>query len=435
VTPINYRDDTMTETFERVCATYLIETAFPLEAAAEGMAGEQSTGTFVRLQDETEELREAHGARVESIVERESAPAPSLPGAKIPKGVNRPVWRRAHVQLSWPTSNFGISLPNVLATVAGNLFELGQFSGLRLLDLSFPASFAQACPGPAFGVEGTRQLAGVERGPLVGTIVKPSVGLSPESTAAIVRQLCEGGIDFIKDDELQANGPCCPLEARVQHVMAVLNDHADRAGKRVMYAFNITDDLEAMHRHHDTVLAAGGTCVMVSLNSVGLVGLQAVRRHSALPIHAHRNGWGALSRAPMLGFSYIAWQKLWRLAGVDHMHVNGLRNKFSEDDESVIISARACLSPMFDTPHRGFKVMPVFSSGQWAGQAADTFAALGSSDLIYASGGGIMAHPTGIAAGVSSIREAWDAAQQGVDLSDYALNHPALAAAFTAFNC
>ena len=67
---------------------------------------------------------------------------------------------------------------------------------------------------------------------------------------------------------------------------------------------------------------------MVSLNSVGLVGMIELGRFSQLPIHAHRNGWGYLSRHPLLGWSYVAYQKLWRLAGVDHMHVNGLQNKF-----------------------------------------------------------------------------------------------------------
>ena len=87
---------------------------------------------------------------------------------------------------------------------------------------------------------------------------------------------------------------------------------------------------------------------MASLNSVGVVGMIALGRHARLPIHAHRNGWGYLSRHPALGWSYVAWQKIWRLAGADHMHVNGLANKFSESDESVTESARACLTPMFD---------------------------------------------------------------------------------------
>ena len=89
--------------------------------------------------------------------------------------------------LSFPLENMGPSLPNLLATVAGNLFELREFSGLKLIDLDLPPAFAEAYPGPQFGVEGTRRLAGVEGRPIIGTIIKPSVGLSPEETAALVR--------------------------------------------------------------------------------------------------------------------------------------------------------------------------------------------------------------------------------------------------------
>jgi ribulose-bisphosphate carboxylase large chain len=181
------------------------------------------------------------------------------------------------------------------------------------------------------------------------------------------------------------------------------------------------------------VLAHDGTCVMVSLNSVGLVATHALRKFSQLPIHDHRNGWGYLSRHPALGFEYRAWQKFWRLAGVDHMHVNGLRNKFSETDASVIISAQTCLTPMFDPPRPGFEVMPVFSSGQWAEQPFDTFAQLQSSNLIYAAGGGIMAHPGGIAAGVDSIRMAWQAAADGLDLQQTCRQYPAVAQAVAFF--
>src|SRR6185436_15699354 len=193
-----------------------------------------------------------------------------------------------------------------------------------------------------FGVAGTRRLAGVETGPLIGTIIKPSVGLRPEDTAALTETLCDAGIDFIKD-------------------------HADRTGKKVMFAFNLTGDLDQMRRRHDLLLKHGATCLMASLNSVGLVGMIELARFSELPIHAHRNGWGYLSRHPLLGWSYVAWQKVWRLAGADHMHVNGLQSKFAEADDSVIASARACLTPLFET--KPCTVMPVFSSGQSAKQA------------------------------------------------------------------
>jgi ribulose-bisphosphate carboxylase large chain len=264
----------------------------------------------------------------------------------------------------------------------------------------------------------------VEGRPLIGTIIKPSVGLGPEETAAVVGDLCRAGIDFVKDDELQSDGPACPFDRRVEAVMRVINDHAERSGRKVMYAFNLTGDLDQMRRRHDTLLSHGATCMMASLNSVGLVGMIELARFAQLPIHAHRNGWGYLSRHPLLGWSYIAWQKIWRLAGADHMHVNGIGNKFAESDESCIASARACLTPMFDD--KPCTVMPVFSSAQSPRQAPATYQAINSTDLIVTAGGGIMAHPLGTAAGVAAMREAWEAALAGVPLAEFALKRPNL---------
>ena len=197
-----------------------------------------------------------------------------------------------------------------------------------------------------------------------------------------------------------------------------------------MFAFNITDDLDAMLRHHDTVLAAGGTCVMVSLHSLGLPAVLELRKRCALAIHGHRNGWGMYCRHPLLGVEYPAWQKLWRLAGVDHLHVNGLQNKFWEPDQSVVRSIRACRTPMFRPDDTA---MPVVSSGQWGGQAPETYRLTGTTDLMYVAGGGIMAHPMGPAAGFLGLRQAWEAAVQGIDLNTYAETHPELKATIQKF--
>ncbi|MDX2153182.1 MAG: ribulose-bisphosphate carboxylase large subunit family protein [Bryobacteraceae bacterium] len=412
----------------RVIATYFIETPYDPAHAAAVLAGEQSTGTFVRVPGETDELRERHGARVESVSELGESPTPALPFSKAPAG-GSPKYRAARVVVSFPIDNMGTSLPNLLATVAGNLFELREFSGLRLLDLELPEEFAAVYPGPQFGVEGTRRLAGVWGRPLIGTIVKPSVGLSPEQTAALVRTLVDAGLDFIKDDELMANPPHSPFERRVDAVMRVIQETADRTGRKAMYAFNLTDEVEAMCRHAEYVLRAGGTCVMASVNSIGLPGVAFLRRHCALPIHAHRNGWGYLTRAQALGFAFRAWHKLWRVAGVDHIHTNGIRNKFWEPDDSVVESARACAEPVLG----GYQAMPVLSAGQWAEQAPDTYRRLGTVDLLYLCGGGIVAHPGGIAAGVASVRQAWDAALEGVPLPEYAAHHAELRQALAFF--
>ncbi len=405
---------------ESIVATYWIETPLGPEQAAEALAGEQSTGTFVRVPGETDELRERFRARVERITPLGVVDTPSLPGSRPPKGQSGAVrYHQAELQLSFPLESLGPSLTTLVATVAGNLFELSEFSGLKLLNLELPAPFGKTYAGPQFGIEGTRRLAGVQGRPIIGTIVKPSVGLSPEQTGELVRTLAEAGIDFVKDDELMANPPHSPLQKRVAAVMRVVKENADRTGKKVMYAFNISDDLDAMLRHHDEVVKGGGTCVMVSVNSVGLAGVEHLRRRCALPIHAHRNGWGLYARCPALGIAFPAYQKLWRLAGVDHLHVNGLQNKFWEPDDSVVTSARACLEPLLG----GFHVMPVLSSGQWGGQAPETLRRVGSIDLMYLAGGGIMAHPGGPPAGLRGIRQAWEAAAAGIPLDQYALDH------------
>jgi ribulose-bisphosphate carboxylase large chain len=409
---------------QRFYATYWLETGDDPARAAEVIAGEQSSGTFLKLATETPALKKRSGAQVESLTILDTSTQPSLPG-----GMQSKVYTRCLLKLSWPLSNIGPCLPSVFSTVAGNLFELAQVSGLRLLDLELPEAFAQAYPGPAFGMAGTRRLSGKETGPFIGTIIKPSVGLNAVETAEQVQMLVAGDIDFIKDDELQADGTYCPFEERVERVMQIVNRAADQSGKKVMVAFNITGDLDQMRQRHDFVLANKGTCVMVCLNSVGLTGLSAFRKHSQLPIHAHRAGWGYLNRSPALGWDFAAWQKIWRLAGVDHLHVNGLRNKFSESDASVIAAARSVGTPLYS--HALMTAVPVFSSAQTGLQAHDTIKAIGHSDLIVTAGGGIFGHPDGVAAGVRALRQAYEAAEAGVSLAQYSQEHPELQRALT----
>ena len=413
----------------RVEADYLIETTIDPMQAAEIMAGEQSSGTFRPVPGETAELKIRAAARVEKLKMLEPVSEPSLLGS-VPS-VDQKKWWRANLTLSWPLDNLGPSLPNLITTIAGNLFELQPLSGIRLKDLRLPAAFSTNYAGPKFGCEGTRKLMGIYERPLIGTIIKPSVGLSAKETGMLVSQLCAGGIDFIKDDELQVNGQSCPFEDRVIEVMRAVNNAADKMGHKVMVAFNLTGEIDEMRRRHDFVHEQGGTCVMVNLMAAGMAGMIALGHHTNLPIHAHRAGWGALTREPMLGWSYPAWSKLWRLAGADHMHVSGLDNKFTEPNESVIESARSLNDPLFS--HAPMSALPVFSSGQTVRQAAATLEAVGSSDLLVAAGGGIIAHPSGVAAGVKAMRQAYDAAMQKVDIAEYAEDHPELAAALAEF--
>ena len=402
---------------ERIIATYCVETPLEIERAAAVLAGEQSSGTFVDVPGETDELRNRFRARVERVAEIERVASPSIPGAR-----KSDVYRRGEVVVSWSIENVGYNLPTLVSTLQGNLYELREFSGLKLMDVEFPPSFAGVYRGPRFGVEGTRRLTNVQGRPMIGTIIKPSVGLSPQQTADLVKTLAEAGIDFIKDDELMADPPHSPFDRRLDAVMRVINEHADRTGKKVMYAFNVSDELDAMLEHYDRIVDSEGTCAMVSLNSVGLAGVKKLCDRAELAIHGHRNGWGMLNRHPMLGIDFRAYQKLWRLAGVDQIHVNGIANKFWEDDDSVVRSIEACRTPLLG----GLPVLPVVSSGQTGLQAPETYRRTQTIDLLYMAGGGIMAHPSGPAAGVAALHQAWEAAVAGADINEFANTHAEL---------
>jgi ribulose-bisphosphate carboxylase large chain len=401
---------------ERIKARYYIETPYEVEAAANVLAGEQSSGTFVAVPGETEELKQRFAARVESIEHLETVNQPAIPGAVSKTGV----YQRANVEVSWSIENFGYNLPVLVSTLQGNLYEITQFTGLKLMDIELPPSYANHFVGPRFGIEGCRKLTQVEGRPLIGTIIKPSIGMTPEQTAELVKTLAEAGIDFIKDDELLSSSANSPFDARVDAIMKVINEHAEKTGKKVMYAFNLSDEMDNMLKHYDKIVASGGTCAMISLNSVGLSGVKKICDQGKLAIHGHRNGWGMLNRHPLLGIEFPAYQKLWRLAGVDQIHVNGIQNKFWESDDSVVRSVEACLTPMFG----GYSVLPVVSSGQWGGQAPETYRRTKTVDLLYMAGGGIMAHPNGAAGGVVALQQAWQAAVDGLTVEEAAKQYP-----------
>ncbi len=160
-------------------------------------------------------------------------------------------------------------------------------------------------------------------------------------------QLCDAGVDFIKDDEISADPAACAAgRARAGR---------DGGGARPCAAHRQAGDGGLQHhrrdRRHEPPCRPGrarGRHLRDGAASTGaaISGIETLRRHTPLALHGHRNGYGALSRHPLLGISFQAYQALWRLAGVDHMHVHGLQGKFSQPDEEVIESARDCVAPL-----------------------------------------------------------------------------------------
>ncbi|MEV0823214.1 RuBisCO large subunit C-terminal-like domain-containing protein [Nonomuraea rubra] len=390
-------------------ATYQVVTRLPLEQAVSAIAGEQSTGTFVSVAGETDELRARHSAVVLDMTEIPAPITEALPGSRGDQPLHA-----ALVRIGFPLDNTGPSLTNLFPVVAGNLYELRELAGLKLVDLELPAAFGDAYLPAGFAVDGTRRLAGRPSGVLIGTIVKPNVGLRPSDYVDLVLELGLAGADFIKDDEVNADCPPAPLPQRVRAVTGALDEVERRTGRRPMYAFNISDEPDRMLRNHDLVVAAGGTCVMVNLNVVGFPAVAMLRRHARVPIHAHVTGIGALARHAGLGIGHVAYQKLARLTGIDHLHCGGFHSKFYVTDDDVAAMVAAVRTPLLG----GFPCLPVLSSAQWAGTAPVTLERTGTEDLLVLAGGGVLGHPDGPAAGITSIRQAWAATAAGVPLHE-----------------
>lgn len=414
----------MTNAF--ITLTYLIETPGNPERLAAKIASDQSTGTFVPLPGETEELKNRVAARV--VAYRPLAPVTK---SSFPSDDAGP-FHRGEADIAFPFDAVGTDLAALMTIAIGGVYSIKGFTGIRIVDMKLPEEFGRAWPGPQFGVAGSRRLTGVKGRPIIGTIIKPALGLRPHETAELVKDVIDADVDFVKDDEKLMSPSYSPLEARVKAIMPMILDREQRTGKKVMYAWGIsTTDPDEMMRNHDLVLRAGGNCAVININSIGMGAMAFLRRRSGLVLHAHRNGWDILTRHPGLGMDFKVWQQFWRLLGVDQFQINGIRVKYWEPDESFVASFKAISTPLFssvDCP------LPVAGSGQWGGQAHDTYEQTGrTQDLMYLCGGGIVSHPGGAGAGVRAVKQAWEAAVAGIPLETYARDHQELAQSIATF--
>jgi 3-oxoisoapionate-4-phosphate decarboxylase len=409
-----------------ISLTYRIETSGSIAKLADKIASDQSTGTFVALPGETEELKNRVAARVVAIRHLPAAMSPSFPTDETGP------FNRADIDIDFPFDAIGIDLSALMTIAIGGVYSIKGMSGIRVVDLKLPQEFREAYQGPQFGVQGSRNLTSVYDRPIIGTIIKPALGLRPHESAALVREVVKADVDFVKDDEKLMQPSYSPLSERVKAIMPIILDHEQKTGKKCMYAWGISSiDPDEMMRNHDVVMAAGGNCAVININSIGMGAMAFLRKRSGLVLHAHRNGWDILTRHPGLGMDFKVYQQFWRLLGVDQFQINGIRVKYWEPDESFIESYKAVSTPLFAPEDCA---LPVAGSGQWGGQAPDTYHGNGNSiDLMYLCGGGIVSHPSGAAAGVRAVRQAWEASVQGIALETYAKEHEELAQSIAKF--
>jgi ribulose-bisphosphate carboxylase large chain len=395
---LDYKPDRRRE----LIATYRLEQAkgFKLEEVAQSIAAESSIGTWTQLKTLSSEVFEKLSAKIFKIEKEKKQIKIAYPEALFEEG----------------------NISQLLSSVTGNIFSMKEIAFLRLEDLEFSPHYLQFFPGPSFGLGGVRKFLKVFDRPIIGSIMKPKIGLTPRENAKLAYEVFQNGVDLIKDDENLTDLDISPFDIRVEEALKWKKKAEKETGQKKIYAFNVTAPVEEMLARASLVRERGGSCVMVDLVTLGFSALQTLREEEpGLIIHGHRAGHGLFDRFPQHGLSMYVLAKLARLAGVDQLHTGTVIGKMAGESEEVLK-----IDNFLREEWGGIRpVFPIASGGLHPGLVPELIKKLGQ-DLIINFGGGIHGHPGGSAAGARAVQSAVEAAVKGQSLKEKAEENPAL---------
>ncbi|NMB85946.1 MAG: Ribulose bisphosphate carboxylase [Methanosaeta sp. PtaB.Bin018] len=374
-------------------AKYHVETDLPIAKAAEAIAAEQSTGTWT-------EVRGADNPLAARVIRAE--------GTDVEIGFSEELFEPGNI-------------PQYLSVVAGNLFGLGALKKVRLQDVIFPESLMRAHKGPRFGIEDARRILGVYDRPLVGTIVKPKVGLDPKGTARVAEEAVRGGLDLVKDDETLTNQSFCPLIPRLEAVMSSLDRVERETGKKAFYAVNVTTAGDQILERAEEAVDHGANMVMIDVLTAGFSALEVLSRNVKVPVHVHRTMHGAFTRDKAHGISMVVISRLVRMAGGTNLHTGSYMGKMAKETQENDMSRDALRNEW----HGLKRVFPVASGGIYPAKVHGNLDGYGI-DCIVQAGGGVHGHPDGTAAGARAMVQAVEAWQKKIPLQEYAKDHKEL---------
>jgi ribulose-bisphosphate carboxylase large chain len=330
------------------------------------------------------------------------------------------------VKIAYPLDLFEKgNIPQLLSSIAGNIFGMKEVENLKLLDVVFPVAYFKSFKGPRFGIEGIRKIMKIPKRPLVGTIVKPKLGLNSSEHAKVAFEAWIGGCDLVKCDENLTSQKFNKFETNLAKSLRLLDKAEKETGEKKMYVPNVTAETREMIKRVKLVKEAGGTCAMVDMITVGWSALQTLRENDfGLVIHAHRAGHAMFTRHNH-GISMLAIAKMARLAGVSQLHI-GTANVGKMESGSGEVEK---ISSFLKSNWHGIKsVFPIASGGLHAGSIPRLVEALGT-DIIIQAGGGVSGHNLGVSAGATSLRQAVDAVLKGIPLEEYGKTHKELKSA------
>ena len=393
-----------------ICEFYL-ETKRNLKRVAGGVAAESSIGTWT------------------SIVTMKSYMKKLAAKVFYFKKINS---RSANLKIAYTNELFELgNLPNIMSSIAGNIFGMKDIIGLRLNNIVFPENIAKSFLGPKYGIDGIRKIFSKikrplistsikpDKRPLIGTIVKPKLGLTTKDHARVAYNSWIGGCDIVKDDENLSSQKFNRFEPRLKEVFKMKEKAEKETGEKKIYMINITAETKEMLRRARLVQDYGNEYAMVDIITVGWSALQTLRNEDFnLVLHAHRAGHAAFDKNIRHGINMKVIARITRMIGLDQLHIGTAVGKMFETHEEVIENKNALTDDFYGIK----KVMPVSSGGLHPLMIPKLYKIFGK-DAIFQFGGGIHGHPLGTLAGARAARQALTAVIEGKTLKEYARTH------------
>ncbi len=287
-----------------IVATYYVEDAVPGEefldhfALIQSMALEGSTGTWEKVEEDSEEVRERLSGKMVGYY-----PVPSERNVK-----------KAVIQLAFPIDAWQVNIPMILLSISGNCFAYSP--RMRLLDVFFPEDLVKIFKGPKFGVSGIRKLLGIPKRPLSLHIIKPKMGMTPEQTAEQVYKTALGGVDMVKDDEMISEVYNSKFEPRLKAVLDALNRAKNKTHKEVIYFVSITDEVDRVFDKARRAIKLGANGLLLAY-SAGLSVLRVLAEDPEINVPILLHPSHMISMTPRISWPVMA--RMCRLCGADLM--------------------------------------------------------------------------------------------------------------------
>jgi len=384
---------------------------YTLKKVAEEVAGESSIGTWTNVKTINKKTNKSLAPKIYYLNKKNK-----------------------RVRIAYPIKLFELgNLPEIMSSIGGNVFGMKAVKGLLWEDVTIPKKMLQSFKGPKYGIKGLRKYLKIKKRPLLGTIIKPKVGLNETEHAKVAYEAWIGGCDIVKDDENLTSQDFNKFKQRFLLTIKACKKAEKETDEKKVYLINCTAETKEMLKRIDFVQKNKGNYIMLDILTLGWSALQTARDFTKLPIHAHRAGHAMFDRNPEHGMSMEVIAQLARMVGVDTLHIGTVYGKMAGKKKEVLhikedIEQQFTKKTKEHLHQKWYKTKPVFgvaSGGVYPGLVTQIMKAMGN-NIVLQAGGGIHGHPDGTIAGAKAMRQAVDATMKKIPLKKYAKTHEEL---------